>query len=81
MVQFESVTSEILLLWTNVARTNVAWTDVTVTVSVTKIFLTWINVSRTNVARTNVTTIIGTSVRRSSGRRSGVAVRAVECWQ
>ena len=25
--------------------------------------------------------IIGTSVRRSSGRRSGVAVRAVDCWQ
>ena len=24
---------------------------------------------------------IGTSVRRSSGRRSGVAVRAVDCWQ
>ena len=23
----------------------------------------------------------GTSVRRSSGRRSGVAVRAVDCWQ
>ena len=25
--------------------------------------------------------LIGTSVRRSSGRRSGVAVRAVDCWQ
>ena len=25
--------------------------------------------------------IISTSVRRSSGRRSGVAVRAVDCWQ
>ena len=24
---------------------------------------------------------IGTSVRRSSGRRSGVAVRVVDCWQ
>ena len=24
---------------------------------------------------------IGTSMRRSSGRRSGVAVRAVDCWQ
>ena len=25
--------------------------------------------------------IYGTSVRRSSGRRSGLAVRAVDCWQ
>ena len=25
--------------------------------------------------------LIGTSVRRSGGRRSGVAVRAVDCWQ
>ena len=24
---------------------------------------------------------VGTSVRRSRGRRSGVAVRAVDCWQ
>ena len=27
------------------------------------------------------TILIGTSVWRSSGRRSGVAVRAVDCWQ
>ena len=29
-----SVIAEILLLWTNVARTNVAWTNVTVTVRI-----------------------------------------------
>ena len=34
MVQIESVTAEILLIWTNVARTNVAWTNVTVTVGI-----------------------------------------------
>ena len=27
------------------------------------------------------TVFFGTSVRRSSGRRSGVAIRAVDCWQ
>ena len=31
------------------------------------------------LASTNLT--FGTSVWRSSGRRSGVAVRAVDCWQ
>ena len=34
LVKIESVTAEILLIWTNVARTNVAWTNVTVTVGI-----------------------------------------------
>ena len=29
MVKIGSVTPEIFLIWTNVARTNVAWTNVT----------------------------------------------------
>ena len=29
----------------------------------------------------DISKAFGTSVRRSSGRRSGVAVRAVDCWQ
>ena len=32
MVKIGSVTAEIFLIWTYVARTNVAWTNVTVTV-------------------------------------------------
>ena len=32
MVKIGSVTAEIFLIWTNVARTNVAWTNVNVTV-------------------------------------------------
>ena len=32
-------------------------------------------------AKNNILFSFGTSVRRSSGRRSGVAVRAVDCWQ
>ena len=32
MVKIAPVTTEILLMWTNVARTNVAWTNVTVRV-------------------------------------------------
>ena len=32
LVKIEPVTAEILLIWTNVARTNVAWTNVTGTV-------------------------------------------------
>ena len=32
LVKIGPVTAEILLIWTNVARTNVAWTNVTVTV-------------------------------------------------
>ena len=31
---FWSVKDEIFLIWTNVARTNVAWTNVTVTVGI-----------------------------------------------
>ena len=30
LVKIESVTAEILLIWTNVARINVAWTNVIV---------------------------------------------------
>ena len=33
MVKIESVTAEIFLIWTNVFRTNVAWTNVTVKLS------------------------------------------------
>ena len=57
--------------------------------------LTWLVISRITVsvwakAQSQLVVIvmvvvvvaaIGTSVRRSSGRRSGVAVRAVDCWQ
>ena len=31
MVKIRPVTAEILLIWTNVARTNVAWTNVHLT--------------------------------------------------
>ena len=34
MVKIESVTAEIFLIWTNVTRINVAWTNVTVTVGI-----------------------------------------------
>ena len=34
MAKIESVTAEIFLIWTNVARRNVAWTNVTVTVDI-----------------------------------------------
>ena len=34
MVKIGSVTVEIFLIWTNVARTNVAWTNVTVSVGI-----------------------------------------------
>ena len=34
LVKIGSVTAEIFLIWTNVARTNVAWTNVTVTVEI-----------------------------------------------
>ena len=30
-VEIKSVTAEIFLIWTNIAKTNVAWTNVTVT--------------------------------------------------
>ena len=33
MIKIESVTAEILLIWTNVARTKVAWTNVIVTIT------------------------------------------------
>ena len=33
-VRFKTVTVEIFLIWTYVARTNVAWTNVTVTVNI-----------------------------------------------
>ena len=32
MVTIESITAEILLIWKNVARTNVAWTNVHLTI-------------------------------------------------
>ena len=32
LVKIRSVTAEIFLIWTNVARTNVDWTSVTMTV-------------------------------------------------
>ena len=32
MVKIESVAAEILLIWINVARTNVAWTNVHLTI-------------------------------------------------
>ena len=38
MVKIGSVTAEIFLIWTNVARTNVAWTNVTVTVVICSIW-------------------------------------------
>ena len=34
LVKIRSVIAEIFLIWTNVARTNVAWTNVTVTVGI-----------------------------------------------
>ena len=34
LVKIGSVTAEIFLIWTNVARTNVAWTNVIVTVGI-----------------------------------------------
>ena len=34
MAKIGSVTAEIFLIWTNVARRNVAWTNVTVTVDI-----------------------------------------------
>ena len=34
LVKIGSVTAEIFLIWTNVARTDVAWTNVTVTVGI-----------------------------------------------
>ena len=43
-----SVTAEILLIYPNVTRKSVAWTNVT-----------WTNVTRTNVAWTNVTVTVG----------------------
>ena len=65
MVKIGSVTAEIFLTWTNVARTNVAWTNVIVTVGLcskrspeytfkiwsltAQILSTWTNVARTNV--------------------------------
>ena len=68
MVNIGSVTTaEIFLIWTNVTRTNVAWTNATVTVQETylkilvkigsvtaEIILIWTNVTRANVAWTKV---------------------------
>ena len=34
LVNIGSVTGEIFLIWTNIARTNVAWTNVTATVGI-----------------------------------------------
>ena len=33
-IKIGSVTAEIFLIWTNVARTNVTWTNVTLTVGI-----------------------------------------------
>ena len=70
LVKIKSVTAELLLVCTNVARTYVAWTNVIMAVGMVKgtylksfvyivsvtaeIFLIWTNVTRTNVASTNV---------------------------
>ena len=51
-----SVRAEIFLIWTDVVKTNVAWTNVTVTAEIS---LIWTNVVRTNVAWTNVTLTVG----------------------
>jgi len=37
LVKIGSAIAEILLIWTNVARTNVAWTNVTITVEICSI--------------------------------------------
>ena len=34
LIKIGSVAAEISLIWTNLARTNVAWTNLTVTVSI-----------------------------------------------
>ena len=39
LVKIESVTAEIFLIWTNVVRTNVDGTNVTVTVGICRCFL------------------------------------------
>ena len=39
LVKIRSVTGEIFLIWTNVTRTNVAWTNVTVTVGIRNLLL------------------------------------------
>ena len=67
MVQIESETAEIFLIWTNVARTNVAWTNVSVTVQLKMVPGTYLKslvkigsvtaeifMIWVNVARTNV---------------------------
>ena len=36
MVKIRSVTDETFLIWTNVARTNVAWINVTMTIATVK---------------------------------------------
>ena len=62
-----SVTAEIFLICSNVTRTNVAWTNVNITVGIfkvssksgTEIFLIWTSVARTNVMWTNVTLTVG----------------------
>ena len=70
---------KIFLIVTNVARTNVSWTNVTITVEIcssqeltikvwsetAEIFLIWTNVARTNVAWTNVNLIVGICSRHS----------------
>ena len=49
LVKIGSATAEILLIWTNVARTNVAWTNVTVT-SVQAIFVLVTSVHIRNIS-------------------------------
>ena len=70
MVNIESVTAEIFLIWTNDARTNVVWKNVTVTIGIylyslakiefvtAEIFLIWTNDAKTNVVLTNVTVTV-----------------------
>ena len=39
LVKVRYITAEIFLIWTNVARTNVAWTNVTLTVGICSSFI------------------------------------------
>ena len=69
-IKIGPVASEILLIWTNVTRAYVAWTNVTITVDIfltclvkigsvtAEIFLIWTYVAWTNVAWTKVTVTV-----------------------
>ena len=52
MTSYNRHVVKILLMWTNVTRTNSGWTNVTRTNN------GWTNVTRTNVGWTNVTVIV-----------------------